>query len=183
MAMPTPATKVAAYRSHTWPPPKRRARPTATHTTDSSIAPAAPMRAATRWAMGANAPMHSTGSVVRAPRAALDSPRSVPIDATTGGTLAIAVRRLTATATSPRAMSHRGGRWCRRAVIGASLSGRRSALVRGVGHGLRHHVAGLLQGQPGEHQEVHHHGADLGTHDLARQAGRRVEDRAGLTDP
>jgi hypothetical protein len=60
--------------------------------------------------MGANTPMHNTGSVVSVPIAAFDKPRSPAIVGTSGGTAAITVRRLPATATRLSAKSQTGGR-------------------------------------------------------------------------
>ena len=93
------------------------------------------MRAASRWAVGANTPMHSTGSVVSAPMAALERPRSLEMVSTSGGTLAMTVRRLAATATRPRIITQRGGRWRRAEVIAAILPQSSPSPASGSGPG------------------------------------------------
>src|SRR4051794_20481970 len=97
-AMPSPAMTVPPYRAAT--PGSRRTRiPAATVSAISASAASVPMRRATIGATGEPSAMQTTGSVVSAPAAAAESGTSARISSSSGGTLATAVRRLSAVKT------------------------------------------------------------------------------------
>src|SRR4051812_28304667 len=104
--MPSPATAVPTNSAAI--PGRRRSRMPATSVSARpATAASLPIRRARRGATGAPAAMQMTGSVVSAPAAVVESGTSARSSSSSGGTLATAVRRLSAVKTIAAAVSVR----------------------------------------------------------------------------
>jgi hypothetical protein len=109
MAIPIPQTRVPPYRITTEAPRPRTRVPAATRARAQDTAASWPTRRARAAPAGANAPMQTTGRAVSSPAAVADSPRSSWMASSTGGTAAMAGRRLRATPTTTARTPHPGG--------------------------------------------------------------------------